>query len=310
MPATVPRSETALLVVVAMLAFSGNSLLCRLALKTTQIDAASYTTVRLVAGAAMLGLLQLWRVRSNPTSPKPATPQASSILGGDWISAVALFVYAALLSWSYGGMSTATGALLLFGAVQASMIGWGLYRGERLTPLQWVGLLLALAGLVILMLPGLEAPNWGDSLAMLGSGVAWGIYSLRGKRPGPDGNVPDPTRATAGNFVRTVPMALALSVLTLNHVHLDTAGLWFAATSGAITSGLGYALWYRALPALQATQAASIQLCVPVLAAVGGVLFVNESFTLLLGISSVAILGGIALVLRQQGARSRTIPAK
>jgi drug/metabolite transporter (DMT)-like permease len=297
---TTSRTETALLIVFAMLAFSGNSLLCRLALKTTPMDPASYTTVRLVAGAAMLWLLQLWRTRSSASTDQISSLPVGSALGGDWVSASALFVYAALLSWSYGGMSTATGALLLFGAVQASMIGWGLYRGERFTPLQWSGLLLALAGLVILMLPGLAAPAWGDSLAMLGSGVAWGVYSLRGKRPGPDGRAPDPTRATAGNFVRTVPMTLALSVFAFQQVHLDTTGLWLAVASGALTSGLGYAIWYRALPALQATQAASIQLCVPVLAAVGGVLFVNEAFTLLLGISSVAILGGIALVLRQR----------
>ena len=310
MSATPPRSETALLIVIAMLAFAGNSLLCRLALKNTQIDPVTYTTVRLTAGAIMLGLLQLWRVRSTPTRAQSATPPSNRGLGGDWVSAATLFVYAALLSWSYGGMSTATGALMLFGAVQASMIGWGLYRGERLTPVQWGGLLLALAGVVILMLPGLAAPSWGDSLTMLGSGVAWGVYSLRGKRPGPDGRAPDPTRATAGNFVRTVPMTLALSAITLHQIHLDTSGLWLAAASGGITSGLGYALWYRALPALQATQAASIQLCVPVLAAIGGVLLVSEAFTLLQGISSVAILGGIGLVLRQQGARSRTIAAK
>jgi drug/metabolite transporter (DMT)-like permease len=297
---TTSRTETTLLIVVAMLAFSGNSLLCRLALKTTPIDPASYTSVRLVAGAAMLWLLQLWRVRSSASTALNSAPWMGHVLGGDWVSAAALFVYAALLSWSYGGMSTATGALLLFGAVQASMIGWGLYRGERFTYLQWGGLLLALGGLVVLMLPGLAAPAWGDSLAMLGSGVAWGVYSLRGKRPGPDGQAPDPTRATAGNFVRTVPMTLALSVAAWQHLHLDTTGLWLAVASGALTSGLGYAIWYRALPALQATQAASIQLCVPVLAAIGGVLFVNEAFTLLLGISSVAILGGIALVLRQR----------
>lgn len=298
MPATLPRSETATLVVVAMLAFAGNSLLCRLALKTTQLDPASYTTVRLLSGAAVLGLLQLWRVRSvAATAPGSAGP-AGSALGGDWVSAAALFVYAALLSWSYGGMSTATGALLLFSAVQASMVGWGLLRGERLAPLQWGGLLLALAGLVVLMLPGLAAPAWSDSLAMLGSGVAWGVYSLRGKQPGPDGHTPDPTRATAGNFVRTVPMTLTLSVVALQQVHFDTTGLWLAVASGAIASGLGYAIWYRALPGLQATQAASVQLCVPVLAAIGGVLLVGEDFTLVLGISSLAILGGIALVLR------------
>ncbi|MDZ7937596.1 MAG: DMT family transporter [Rhodoferax sp.] len=297
MPATPSRTETAMLIVAAMLAFAGNSLLCRLAFKTTSIDPASYTTVRLVAGAAMLWLLQLWRVQA---SAKGSAPTKTSVLGGDWISATALFVYAALLSWSYGGMSTATGALLLFGAVQACMVGWGIYRGERLAPLQWGGLLIALAGLVLLMAPGLEAPAWGDSLAMLGSGLAWGVYSLLGKRAGADGRAPDATRATAGNFVRTVPMTLALSLFALQQVQLDPTGLCFAMASGAVTSGLGYAIWYRALPALQATQAASIQLCVPVLAAIGGVLFVNETFTLVLGISSVAILGGIALVLRQR----------
>jgi drug/metabolite transporter (DMT)-like permease len=299
-PDSPSRVVTALLIVAAMLAFAGNSLLCRLALKTTPMDPASYTTARLVSGAAMLWLLQLWRTRAKASTDQLSSRPVRRALGGDWVSAAALFVYAALLSWSYGGMSTATGALLLFGAVQASMIGWGLYRGERFTPLQWGGLGLALAGLVILMSPGLAAPVWGDSLAMLGSGVAWGVYSLRGKRPDSDGRAPDPTRATAGNFVRTVPMTLALSAFAFQQVRLDTTGLWLAVASGALTSGLGYAVWYRALPALQATQAASIQLCVPVLAAIGGVLFVNEAFTLLLGISSTAILGGIALVLRQR----------
>lgn len=298
MPVPTSRSETALLVVVAMLAFAGNSLLCRLALKTTPLDPSTFTTVRLLSGAGALCLLQLWRARASVVNA--ARLQETGALGGDWTSAAALFAYAALFSWAYVGLTAATGALLLFGAVQASMIAWGLLAGERLALLQWAGLLLALAGLVVLMLPGLATPAWGNGLAMLAAGVAWGVYSLRGRRSGPDGDAPDPTRATAGNFARAVPFTLALSAVMVHQAQLDITGLWLAVASGAITSGLGYAIWYRAMPRLQATQAASVQLCVPVLAAVGAVPLVGEAFTWVLGISSVAILGGVALVLRQR----------
>lgn len=277
-----------------MLAFAGNSVLCRMALKLTPLDAASFTTVRLLSGAAMLWLLVWWRQRA---ARGGNTPQClSRQWPGNWGSALALFAYAALFSLAYVGMSTATGALLLFGAVQASMVGWGLVKGERLRPLQMLGFAVALAGLVALMLPGFATPSLADALAMLGAGVAWGVYSLRGKAQAAS-QPTDPVATTCGNFVRTVPMALVLLALAWPTLALDGRGLLLAVASGGITSGLGYAMWYRALPALQATQAATVQLSVPVIAAVGGVLLLGEAVTWPLVASSVAILGGIALVL-------------
>lgn len=285
-----PRAAptTMLLTALAMLAFAGNSLLCRMALKFTTIDAASFTGVRLASGGLALWLLM--RARRGP---------APSGAHGNWVSALALFAYAALFSYAYVSMTAATGALLLFGAVQASMIGWGLLHGERLRPLQIVGFATALAGLAALMLPGFAAPAWSVALAMLGAGVAWGVYSLRGKA-GTPGQAVDPLATTCGNFVRTIPMAIALCAVALPSLQLDVPGLALAIAAGAVTSGLGYAVWYRALPALQATQAATVQLSVPVIAAVGGILILGESFSWLLFASSLAILGGIALVLRQR----------
>ena len=282
----------ALLTALAMLAFAGNSLLCRMALKFTSLDAASFTSVRLLSGA--LALCLLMRFRGSGAAGKPA----SVVAYGNWGSALALFAYAALFSYAYVGMTAATGALLLFAAVQASMIAWGLTQGERLRPLQAVGFVAALAGLAALMLPGFASPQWHVALAMLGAGVAWGVYSLRGRTTRP-GQTPDALAMTCGNFVRTLPMAIALSVATLPWMHLDSTGLALAVASGAVTSGLGYVVWYRALPALRATHAATVQLSVPVIAAVGGVLLLGESFTWQLLVSSVAVLGGIALVLRR-----------
>lgn len=283
-------ARNALLTALAMLAFAGNSLLCRMALKVTTIDAASFTTVRLVSGAMVLWALVRFRSK-----------QAGGGVGGNWGSALALFAYAALFSFAYVGMTTATGALLLFGAVQASMIGWGLVQGERLRPLQWLGFVVALAGLSVLILPGFVSPGWVDALAMLGAGVAWGAYSLRGRMVRP-GQSNDPTQTTCGNFVRTIPMALLLSAATWPTMQLDRTGVVLAVASGALASGLGYAIWYRALPALAATTAATVQLCVPVLAAVGGVILLGEAYTWALLASSLAILGGIALVIRKAGA--------
>ena len=265
----------------AMIAFAGNSLLCRAALKYTGIDAASFTTIRLISGAMML-----WLVVS--ISRRTHTGR------GNWLSAFALFVYAAFLSYSYAGLTTAMGALLLFGAVQATMIGHGIWAGERLLKPQLVGLVLALAGLVGLLLPGLSAPPLFSSLLMLGSGVAWGVYSLRGKGAG------DPTRVTAGNFLRAVPIAVGLSLLMYQHTSWDSTGFCYAVASGALTSGIGYAIWYTALPALKAAKAATVQLSVPVIAAVGGIVFLGEPLTLRLVLSSVAILGGIALVILER----------
>ena len=292
----------ALLTALAMLAFAGNSLLCRMALKLTSLDAASFTSVRLLSGALALYVLVYFRggvKAADQDAVANANASAKPIPAyGNWGSALALFAYAALFSYAYVGMTAATGALLLFGAVQASMIAWALAQGERLSALQTTGLAAALAGLVALMLPGFATPQWHEALAMLGAGVAWGVYSVRGKTT-PAGQTPDPLATTCGNFIRTVPLTIALSAVTLPWMALDGTGLALAAASGAVTSGLGYVVWYRALPALRATHAATVQLSVPVIAAVGGVVLLGEGFTLRLIVSSVAILGGIALVLHR-----------
>jgi len=265
----------------AMIAFAGNSLLCRVALKHTRIDPASFTTIRLISGAVMLWLVVRMSHRAHSGS-------------GNWLSAFALFVYAAGFSFAYVSLPAASGALLLFGAVQATMIGHGIWSGERLQRLQLAGLLLALGGLVGLLLPGLSAPPLFGSLLMLGAGVAWGIYSLRGKGAG------DPTNVTAGNFLRAVPISAALSITMFNNTSLDSAGIWYAISSGALASGIGYAIWYTAVPALKATNAATVQLSVPVIAAVGGIVFLAEPITLRLTVTSAAILGGIALVILEK----------
>lgn len=271
----------------AMIAFAGNSLLCRLALNQTNIDAASFTAIRLISGAIMLWLVV--QMRSGTQSGR-----------GNWLSAFALFSYAAGFSFAYVSLPTATGALLLFGAVQATMIGYGIWAGERLLKPQLFGLLLAFGGLVGLLLPGLTAPPLSGSILMLGAGVAWGIYSLRGKGAG------DPTKVTAGNFIRAVPIAAVLSAVMLNRTAVDAAGFWYAVSSGALASGLGYAIWYTALPALKATNAATVQLSVPVIAALGGIIFLGEPITLRLAVASVAILGGIALVIMKKQHANRT----
>lgn len=261
-----------------------------MALKGGTIDAASFTSLRLVSGAITLVMLMWLQQRQ---SAQNTGPQA---LPGDVWSALALFVYAAGFSFAYLGMTAATGALLLFGAVQASMIAWGLFMGERLRKLQLGGFALAIAGLTALMMPGLETPGLGSSAAMLCAGVAWGVYSLRGRRK-PAHISASPTAVTAGNFVRTVPMTLALSAITLSHAHLSSTGVVYAVASGALTSGVGYAVWYRVLPALQATHAATVQLSVPVIAALGGIVLLGEAATWTTALSAFAILGGIGLVI-------------
>lgn len=274
-----------LLTALTMLAFAGNSLLCRLALRETGIDAVSFTTVRLASGALVLWLLVRLRDGRQPAA-------------GNWLSALALFVYAAGFSFAYLSLPAATGALLLFGAVQATMIGYGLWRGERFGLRQGIGLVLALGGLVGLLLPGLTAPPLGGALLMLTAGIAWGIYSLRGKGSG------DPTRATAGNFLRAVPFALALSAVSYPLARFDAGGVLYALVSGALTSGLGYALWYAVVPRLKATSAATVQLSVPVLATLGAVIWLGEAVSARLLIASLAVLGGIALVILGRPARA------
>ena len=274
-----PRALTFFLTLAAMLAFAGNSLLCRMALLHTGIDPASFTFVRIASGA-----LALWLIVRLRTGAKTGD-------AGNWASALALFAYAALFSFAYVNLPAAIGALLLFGAVQATMIGYGLWAGERMRILQWAGLACALGGLVALLLPGLAAPPPVGAALMIGAGVAWGIYSLRARGGG------DPTAVTAGNFLRAAPLAAALSVAALPWQALDAAGVGYAITSGALTSGVGYAIWYAALRGLAATSAATIQLSVPAITAAGGIFFLGESITMRLVIASVAILGGIALVI-------------
>ncbi len=307
------------LTLIAMLAFAGNSLLCRQALRHTPIDAASFTSLRLVSGALVLVLLVALRARAaapvggaaaalaGPAGPAasaasaasaaPVAPAAlaaptSNRLAGDWPSALALFVYAAGFSMAYVSLSAATGALLLFGVVQTTMIGWGLWRGERLRPLQWLGLATASAGLVALLLPGLATPSLRSGALMAAAGVAWAVYSLRGR------TARDATAVTAGNFLRAAPLALALSLLLWPQARWDSSGAALALASGALASGLGYAVWYTALRGLSATRAAVVQLAVPALAAAGGALLLGEPLTAPLLLASIAVLGGVALVIR------------
>jgi drug/metabolite transporter (DMT)-like permease len=272
-----PNLRVAIFTALALVAFAGNSLLCRAALTHTHIDAASFTTVRLLSGTLVLSCLV--RLRGGARTGR-----------GNWLSALALFAYAAGFSFSYLHLTAAAGALLLFGAVQTTMIGHGIWSGERLRWLQIVGLVLACGGLVGLLLPGLSAPPLPGAILMLGAGVAWGIYSLHGKRGG------DSLKVSAGNFARASPFALALSLLLSARASPDLSGIGYAFVSGALASGVGYAIWYTALPSLRSTTAASVQLSVPILAALGGVLFLGERLTPRLLVASVAILGGIALV--------------
>jgi len=279
----VSRSRALTLTGLAMLAFAGNSLLCRLALRETSMDATTFTTIRIAAGALVLWLLVRWNRSQRPGS-------------ANWLSACALFAYAIAFSLAYVSLSAATGALLLFGTVQVTMIGTGLARGERFDAQQWVGFAAAVVGLAGLMLPGLTAPPIAGAGLMIVAGIAWGIYSLRGRGGG------DPTATTAGNFLRATPLAIFASALAQPWFTFDLHGALYAIASGALASGIGYAIWYTALPALTATTAATVQLSVPVIAAFGGVIVLSEPLTVRLSIASVLVLGGIALVI---GARAR-----
>jgi drug/metabolite transporter (DMT)-like permease len=277
-----------ILTVLTLVAFAANSVLCRLALGQTDIDAATFTTVRLVCGALALGLI----ARQVPGRGRVA---------GNWTSALTLFAYAAAFSFAYITLTVGTGSLLLFGAVQLTMILAGLRGGERLKLVQWAGLLLAAGGLFFLVSPGLTAPPIVGAALMIAAGVAWGVYSLRGR------GSTNPLGETAGHFLRAAPLGLALSLAMLPWAQVDRMGLLYAALSGALTSGVGYAVWYSVLPGLRAITAATVQLSVPVIAALGGVLLLGESVTARLVLSSAAILGGIALVILT--ARRRKAPA-
>ena len=278
------RTRAFVLTTITMFAFAANSVLCRLALARDAIDPGSFTLVRIASGVAMLWALVALTRRDH------------AVVGGSWRGAFALFVYAAAFSFAYISLPAGVGALLLFGAVQATMIITGLARGERLVSLQWLGLALALAGLAALVAPGVAAPPAAGAALMLAAGIAWGAYSLLGR------GASDAFAATAGNFLRATPFAILLAAATARGVHATAAGLVYAVLSGAIASGLGYTLWYAALRGLTAAQAASVQLSVPVITAIGGALALGETITARLGVSSVAVLGGVALVIVNRGA--------
>lgn len=282
--------RTALWTAIALVAFAANSWLCRLALRGGDIDPLSFTVLRLASGA-----LILWPVAKSLEHPRGA--------GGSWTSGAALFVYAIGFSLAYVSLDTGVGALILFGAVQATMIGAGVRRGERPGPRQWLGLAAAMGGLAYLVSPGITSPSPAGSLSMAAAGAAWGVYSLRGR------GQPGPVAATAGNFMRALPPALvacALAILPALQWHATPRGVLLAVASGALTSGLGYVIWYAALRGLTATTAGIVQLAVPALAAAGGVLFLGERATARLGLAGALILGGVALAVapRKQQAPS------
>lgn len=279
MTASLPPIRVFALTVLALCAFAANSLLCRWALAEPSIDAASFTTIRLLTGALALWLLLAWLGGERPP-PRP---------GRHWLPAAMLFAYAIAFSLAYLSLSAGTGALILFGGVQLTMLLAGWRSGERPMPRQWVGLLLAFAGLAWLVAPGVAAPSPSGAALMAIAGIAWGVYSLLGR------GAENPALTTARNFVRAVPFALAASLLALPHVSISPQGLLLATLSGALASGLGYIVWYAALPSLSATRAASVQLAVPVLAAVAGVILLDEPLTPRLLAAGSVILGGIAL---------------
>ncbi|WP_299866871.1 DMT family transporter [uncultured Hoeflea sp.] len=277
-----------LLTALTMIAFAANSVLGRMAIGSGDaplIDPASYSAVRLVTGALMLWVLVAL------SGARQAAPLPRS---GSWTSAFALFVYAAAFSYAYVALDTGTGALILFACVQATMIGWSLKEGDRPGWLEWLGLITAFGAFIWLVSPGLSAPDPLAASAMALSGVAWGVYSLRGR------GLPDPLKATADNFLRSVafiaPLGLVVLLLSLP-VQATPTGVALATLSGAVTSGLGYALWYRVLRQIGATVGAIVQLTVPVIAALGGTLLLAEGWTLRLIVSSLLILGGVALAI-------------
>jgi drug/metabolite transporter (DMT)-like permease len=304
------RARILLLTAGAMLAFAANSLLCRLALTAGTIDPASFAALRLLSGALALGILVRCRGTVGAAGPARA----------DWLAAAMLFAYVACFALAYRSLTASAGALILFGAVQLTMFAAGLWRGERFLLRAWAGVAVAIAGLVCLLAPRAAAPPPGGAMLMAAAGLAWGIYSLRGR------GVADPLAATAANFLRAAPLGLLLclpfgllsglpsalpsgpasGLLQAGGLHADLHGAALAIVSGALTSGIGYAIWYTALRGLSSMQAATVQLAVPPLAALGGALWLGEAIEARLVLASVAVLGGIALVVG--GAQVKTAP--
>ncbi len=282
---TAQSIKITLLTLAALIAFAANSVLCRLALNIYQMDAASFTSIRLFSGALMLIFMLLWRAKSHAQTPHISTQDHH------WLGAIMLFIYATCFSYAYISLDAATGALILFLAVQITMISLAIFTGYRLHMQEWLGLVLALTGFVYLILPNMGTPSLSGFILMLISGIAWGVYSHLGRCS------KHPTQDTTNNFIKTIPMIAALMLFTLSQAQFNAAGITIAILSGAIASALGYILWYAALAHLSATQASVVQLGVPIIAALGGVLFLSESISMRLGIASLMMLTGIAFVI-------------
>jgi drug/metabolite transporter (DMT)-like permease len=276
------RARLLVMTFLTLLAFAANPVLCRAALRDTGIDPASFTLIRIVAGAATLWLILTLR----------GEPYARA---KNWSGAILLFVYAGALSYAYVWLDAGIGTLLLFGAVQGTMISTGIAQGERLNPRQVFGVGVAVLGLLLLLAPGATAPTWQGAVLMVMSGLAWGIYSLMGRRGS------RPLATTATNFLKASALAGVLSLLTVKWAAWDLRGAAYALASGSVSSGIGYAIWYSILPALRATHAAIVQLSVPAITAIAGIVFLGESLTLRLASASLAILGGVALVFVDRG---------
>jgi drug/metabolite transporter (DMT)-like permease len=277
-PRQSPRLRTIIATTMVMIAFAANSILCRLALGSADIDATGFTAIRLVSGAISLLAISLLSGRRRTLSSR-----------GTWTSGTALFLYAIAFSLAYLRLDAGTGALILFAMVQAGMTVWGIAKGERPTAVQWVGFVLALGGLLYLVSPGLSAPPPLGAALMATAGVAWGIYSLRGR------SMADPVVTTTDNFVRSVPLVLIAAALFFRNIDLSFRGAVLAVLSGSVASALGYVIWYAVLRELSATRAASVQLTVPAIAAIGGVVFLGEIISVRLVASSTLILGGVGL---------------
>ncbi len=274
--------KTVLLILITMIAFAANSILCRLALRETSIDAITFTTVRIVSGAIVL-----WFLAGGKTA-------YSNLKNSSWLSGTALLVYAVAFSVSYLTVSAGTGALLLFTAVQATMIVNGIRSGEKLGSIKLLGMTLAAIGFVILIAPGVSAPPVVGAILMIIAGIAWGIYSIRGKA------ATKPIDMTMVNFIRAAAIIIPVYLLSFQWTQFDMRGLIYAGLSGAIASGIGYSVWYYVLPHIRSTTAATVQLSVPILVAIGGILFLSEFPSIRLFLCSVLVLGGIALVLNEE----------
>lgn len=300
--------KAALYTIIALIAFAANSLLCRMALADGAIDAWNFSAIRLLSGAACLGLIMLLqahflkrnalkrkllkRTRLKQSSLKQTGSVDKTVLKekGDWLSAISLVIYAICFSVAYQALDTGTGALILFSAVQLTMIGWGIYNKERLNGVQWLALLIALIGFIYLMLPSAAMPSLSGALIMAISGIAWGIYSIRGK------TCVSPLITTGFNFLRSLAAVPILALIGMSYLStISMTGVLLATVSGAIASGIGYSIWYVAMPLLKTTQSAVVQLCVPVLAALMGVVFLSEQLTLEFIIASSVILGAVLI---------------